>query len=63
MNTIFMNSRNRKTSDPPRLLLNLSDKTDDMLLYQILVFTYLVFYMVKYKKLYKNNLFEISAPA
>ena len=58
-----MNSRNRKTSDPPRLLLNLSDKTDDMLLYQILVFTYLVFYMVKYKKLYKNNLFEISAPA
>ena len=26
MDTIFMNSRNNKTSDPHRLLLNLSDK-------------------------------------
>ena len=26
MNTVFMNSENRKTSDPHRLLLNLSDK-------------------------------------
>ena len=26
MNTIFMNSGNSKTSDPHRLLLNLSDK-------------------------------------
>ena len=26
MDTIFMNSENSKTSDPPRLLLNLSDK-------------------------------------
>ena len=26
MDTIFMNSRNSKTSDPHRLLLNLSDK-------------------------------------
>ena len=26
MNTIFMNSENSKTSDPHRLLLNLSDK-------------------------------------
>ena len=26
MNTIFMNSENSKTSDPPRLLINLSDK-------------------------------------
>ena len=26
MNTVFMNSGNRKTSDPHRLLLNLSDK-------------------------------------
>ena len=26
MHTIFMNSRNSKTSDPPRLLLNFSDK-------------------------------------
>ena len=26
MNTIFMNSKNNKTSDPQRLLLNLKDK-------------------------------------
>ena len=26
MDTIFMNSGNRKTSDPHRLLINLSDK-------------------------------------
>ena len=30
MNTIFMNSENSKTSDPHRLLLNLTDKTDLM---------------------------------
>ena len=28
METIFMNSKNSKTSDPHRLLLNLSDKID-----------------------------------
>ena len=28
MDTIFMNSENSKTSDPHRLLLNLSDKTN-----------------------------------
>ena len=28
MDTIFMNSGNSKTSDPHRLLLNLSDKID-----------------------------------
>ena len=28
MNTTFMNSRNSKTSDPHKLLLNLSDKID-----------------------------------
>ena len=28
MNTIFMNSENTKTSDPHRLLLNLTDKID-----------------------------------
>ena len=44
MDTIFKNSGNSKTSDPNRLLLNLSDKTNlkrskYMLLYQILAFT------------------------
>ena len=39
-----MDSENSKTSDPHRLLVNLSDKinlkrSDNMLLYQILVFT------------------------
>ena len=28
MDTIFMNSKNSKTSGPQRLLLNLTDKTD-----------------------------------
>ena len=44
MNTIFMNSKNSKTSDPHRLLLNLTDKIYlrkkiNILLYQILAFT------------------------
>ena len=43
MDTIFLNSRNSKTSDAHRLLLNLSGKINlkrsDMLLYQILAFT------------------------
>ena len=44
MDTIFMNSENCKTSDPHRLLLNLSDKMKfkklvNMLLYQTLSFT------------------------
>ena len=28
VNTIFMNSENSKTSDPHRLLINLTDKTE-----------------------------------
>ena len=28
INTIFMNSKNSKTSDPHRLLINLTDKTE-----------------------------------
>ena len=44
MNTVFMNSKNSKTSDSHRLLLNLTDKTDlrrkiNILLCQILVIT------------------------
>ena len=46
MDTIFMNSENAKTSDPHRLLLNLSYKINlkkccliNMLLYQTLAFT------------------------
>ena len=41
MNTIYVNSKNSKTSEPPRLLLNITDKTDlkekiNLLVYQIL---------------------------
>ena len=44
MNTIFMNSKNSKTSDLYRLLLTRADKIvlkrkDNILLYQILAFT------------------------
>ena len=44
MDTIFMNSETSKTSDPHRLLLNLSDKMKfkklvNMFLYQTLSFT------------------------
>ena len=44
MNTKFINSENSKMSDPRRILINLSDKTnlkrsDNTLLYQILAFT------------------------
>ena len=41
MNTIFINSENRKTSDPHKLLLDLPDKMDlkNMLLFQILAYT------------------------
>ena len=38
MNTIFMNSKNSRTSDPHGLLLILTDKIN-MLLYQILACT------------------------
>ena len=44
MNTIIMNSKNSKASDPHRLLLNLANKIDlrrkdNILIYQILSFT------------------------
>ena len=44
MDTVFMNYENSKASDPHRLLIDLTDKTnlkwsDKMLLYQILAFS------------------------
>ena len=41
MNTIFIHSENRKTSDPHELLLDLPDKMDliNMVLFQILAYT------------------------
>ena len=43
MNTIFMNSKNSKTSDPQKLLLNLTEKINwkrsDKYVYQTLPYT------------------------
>ena len=59
MNTIYVNSKNSKTSEPPRLLLNITDKTDlkekiNLLVYQILEWRNIKIhgeiYMEKYKK-------------
>ena len=56
MDTIFMNSKNSKTSDPHRLLINLLDKTNvtreriNMLFHQTLAYTW-----KSIKKLYKKQ--------
>ena len=59
MNTISMSSKNSKTSDPHRLLLNLFNKTksnrNNKTKFQHLI------YMKKYKKSQKNNKFKIRA--
>ena len=64
MNTIFMNSEISKTSDPHRLLLNPTDKTDlrrkDKYIASL---NFRIYYSWKYiKNSYKNNKFKISAP-
>ena len=63
MDTMFMNSENRKASDPYRLLLNLSDKLNlkrsDK---YVALSTLSIYYTWKnIKKSYKNNKFKISA--
>ena len=64
METIFINSENSKTSDP-RLLLNLTDKTNLKRSQKYVALSNLsIYYKWKnIKKLYKNNKFKISAPA
>ena len=64
MNTIFMSSKNSKTSDHHRLLLNLKDKIDlrrkDK---YIALWNCNIYHTWKnIKKSYKNNKFKISAP-
>ena len=64
MDTIHMNSRNSKTSDPHRLLLNLADeinlKRSDKF---VALSNRNIYYTWKnVKKSYKNNKFKISAP-
>ena len=64
MNTIFMNSENSKTSDPHRLLLNLSDKINLKRSDKYVALSNLSIYYTwkNIKKSYKNNKFKISAP-
>ena len=64
MNTIFMNSKNGKTSDPHRLLLNLANKIDLRRKDKYIALSNLsINYTWKnIKKSYKNNKFKISAP-
>ena len=65
MNTIFLNSRNSKTSDPHRLLLNLTDKIDLKRKNKYIAFSNLSIYYAwkNIKKSYNNNKFKISAPS
>ena len=64
MDTIFRNSENSKTSNPHRLLLNLSHKIDLMRSDKYIGLLNLTIYHTwkNIKKLYKNNTFKISGP-
>ena len=64
MDTMFMNSKNSKISDPHRLLLNLTDKINLKRSDKYVALSNLsIYYTSKnIKKLYKNNKFKISAP-
>ena len=64
MDTISMNSRNGKTPDPHRLILNLSDKINLKRSDKWVALPSLSIYYTwkNIKKSYRNNKFEISAP-
>ena len=64
MNTIFMNSRNSGTSDPHRLLINLTDKIYLKRSDRYLDSSNLSIYHTwkNIKKSYKNHKYKISAP-
>ena len=64
MNTIFMHSKNSKTSDPHRLLLNLRDKINLKRSDKYVALSNLrIYYTWKnIKKSYKTNKFKMSAP-
>ena len=64
MNTLFMNSENSKMSDPHRLSLNLTDKTDLRWKDKYIALLNLSIYY-KWKNIktsYQNNKFTIPAP-
>ena len=61
MDTIFMNSKNNETSDPHRLLLNLTDKINWKRSDKYVALSNLTYYTWKnIKKSYKNSKYEIS---
>ena len=64
MNIIFMNTKNSKTSEIHRLLLNLTDKIDLRKKDKYLALSSLSIYYIwkSMKKSYKNNKFKISVP-
>ena len=64
MDTTFMNSENSKTSDPHRLLINLSDKINLKRSDKYVALLNLSIYYIwkNIKKSYKNNKFKTSAP-
>ena len=64
MDTIFMNSKNSKKSDPHKILFNLSDKMNLKRSNKFVALSNLsIFYTWKnIKKSYKNNKFKISTP-
>ena len=65
MNTIFINSKNSKTSDPHRLLFNLTDKRDLRRKDKFIALSnFSIYYTCRnFKKSDKNNKFKISPPA
>ena len=64
MNTVFLNSENSETSDPHRLLLNLTDKIYLRRKGKYIALSNLSIYYTweNIKKSYKNNKSKISAP-
>ena len=64
VNTIFMNFKNSKTSDPHRLLLNLTDKIDLRRKDKYIALSNFSFCYIwkNIKKTCKSNKFKISAP-
>ena len=64
MDTIFMNSKNSGTSDPHRLLLNLTDKINLKRSNNYVALSNLSIYYTwkNIKKPYKNDKDKISAP-
>ena len=62
MHTILMNSKNSKTSDSRRLLLNITDKKDLRKKDKYIALSNLIKSWKNIKKSYQNNKFKISVP-